>query len=626
MDCRVLDPDDRHLLVDALKPPVGMSLDIAVGTTFTLDLQALLLAPVSFAFFGFDSGGSGGRDPLALLESVRRHADRITMFCQAGCIAVPRTLQPVLAWLEDSVVPVRPPGPGRLFHPKVWVLRFVGDEGAQLHRLLVSSRNMTFDTAWDTIVRLDELPGGLAPSDNAPLQAFLGSLAASAVHRPGDDRVEQIADLQSSLSAVEWELPAGCESLRLWPLGIAGLGAPPMHADRILVVSPFLSADRIESLGIPDSASLVISRAESLDGVGADALLNFGGGSFVIDADAVPSDDESDEDEDDATEPTEAAVNERVGDILHGLHAKLYLLERGRKVHLITGSANSTGPGLGGNVEFMVEMVGKKSQWGIDTILDTRGHRAALRDMLRSYAPAAPSPAEPDDISKLTRRLDALVQQLAAMPLTMHVSPVGDEYQLTIESSQSLPNVPDGAVVTMRPASIGEGVGRAGLPGGVPLHHDAGVVTLAGITPFVVITATSRVGGIDVRSSAIANARLVGAPGDRKERLLSAQLSTPDDLIRYLLFLLFELTDDAQLDQLVAAFGAGDGSWGWTSIDQIPLFETMLRALANTPTALDRVAELLDDLRATDDGQKVIPVGLAEIWGPINEVRQGMEA
>ena len=37
----MLDPDDRHLLVEALKPPPGMTLDIAVGTTFTLDLQAV---------------------------------------------------------------------------------------------------------------------------------------------------------------------------------------------------------------------------------------------------------------------------------------------------------------------------------------------------------------------------------------------------------------------------------------------------------------------------------------------------------------------------------------------------------------------------------------------------------
>ena len=92
----MLDPDDRHLLVEALKPPPEMTLDIAVGTTFTLDLQALLVAPVSFALFSATAPG-GESDSLALLEAVRRHADRITIFCQAGCIAVPRTLQPVLA-------------------------------------------------------------------------------------------------------------------------------------------------------------------------------------------------------------------------------------------------------------------------------------------------------------------------------------------------------------------------------------------------------------------------------------------------------------------------------------------------------------------------------------------------
>jgi hypothetical protein len=479
---------------------------------------------------------------------------------------------------------------------------------------------MTFDTAWDTIVRLDEAPGGTSPSDNSPLQAFLGSLAASAVHRPSDDRLDQIADLQASLGSVEWELPIGCESLTLWAPGVPGMAAPPMHADRALVVSPFLSADRIESFGVPDSDSLLVSRAESLDSVGSDAIRGFAG-SFVVDADAVPSDDEANDSE--QPERVDAELNERVGEILTGLHAKLYLLERGRKVHVLTGSANATGPGFGGNVEFLVEMVGKKSQWGIDTVLDAKGHRASLRDMLRPYAPAAPGPSEPDELSTLTRRLDALVQRLASMDLTIRVSPTGDEYQLTIESSAPLPPVPDGVVVTMRPASLAASPSE-GLRGGLPLHHDVGTVTLAGITSFVVITATSRWDGSDVRSSAIACARLVGAPADRKEQLLSKQLSSPDDLVRYLLFLLFELTDDSQLERLMATIGLGEGSSGWTTADQIPLFETMLRALAHTPTALDRVAELLDDLRATDDGERVIPASLAEIWGPIDEVRQAM--
>jgi hypothetical protein len=68
----MLDPDDRHLLVEALKPPPGMTLDIAVGTTFTLDLQALLVAPVSFALFLATAPG-GESDSLALLEAVRRN-------------------------------------------------------------------------------------------------------------------------------------------------------------------------------------------------------------------------------------------------------------------------------------------------------------------------------------------------------------------------------------------------------------------------------------------------------------------------------------------------------------------------------------------------------------------------
>ena len=76
-------------------------------------------------------------------------------------------------------------------------------------------------------------------------------------------------------------------------------------------------------------------------------------------------------------------------------------------------------------------------------------------------------------------------------------------------------------------------------------------MTLAAVTAFLVVTATAAVEGRRARSAALINARLVGAPDDRKARLLSAQLKDSDDLIRYLLFLLFDLVDDARLDQLL---------------------------------------------------------------------------
>src|SRR5438270_13497306 len=96
----VLEPDDRHPLLDALRPPAGFVLDRAVGTTFSLDLHALLTAPVAFALLDAESGDDGLSAPTAILEAVRRQADLIDVFCQAGQIAVPAAYRPLVAYVE----------------------------------------------------------------------------------------------------------------------------------------------------------------------------------------------------------------------------------------------------------------------------------------------------------------------------------------------------------------------------------------------------------------------------------------------------------------------------------------------------------------------------------------------
>jgi hypothetical protein len=47
----VLAPKDRTLLLESLRPPPGFRLDAAVSTTYSLDLMALLVAPLAFTFF-----------------------------------------------------------------------------------------------------------------------------------------------------------------------------------------------------------------------------------------------------------------------------------------------------------------------------------------------------------------------------------------------------------------------------------------------------------------------------------------------------------------------------------------------------------------------------------------------
>ena len=100
----MLEPQERRQLLDCLRPPEGYSLDAAVGTTYSLDLLALLTAPVAFTFFDWENeAGRPTANPHALLAAIRRNADRMALFCQAGGIHIPSGDKRLFSYLEDSV-------------------------------------------------------------------------------------------------------------------------------------------------------------------------------------------------------------------------------------------------------------------------------------------------------------------------------------------------------------------------------------------------------------------------------------------------------------------------------------------------------------------------------------------
>jgi hypothetical protein len=111
---RCFRPDERAHLLELLRPPSGCQLDLAVGTTFSLDLISALMLPLSFAFFDWEQpDGELAADPLALLEALRRYRDRFTIFCQSGQIRLPPKYPPLLTFLEPCIYDVEPPESGR---------------------------------------------------------------------------------------------------------------------------------------------------------------------------------------------------------------------------------------------------------------------------------------------------------------------------------------------------------------------------------------------------------------------------------------------------------------------------------------------------------------------------------
>lgn len=173
----MLAPQDREPLLDALRPEPGTVLDAAVGTTFTLDLEALLLAPRRLRCSNWTA-----------LDRIRRHCwrnpatrgeDRAVMRRGAHADAGHRA-EAVRTPRADGAPRQR--APLRSFHPKIWVLRFRSSGGGMRHRVLVMSRNLTFDTSWDLIARFDEDPdGALIGAEVAACVQALVSIAPSRV-------------------------------------------------------------------------------------------------------------------------------------------------------------------------------------------------------------------------------------------------------------------------------------------------------------------------------------------------------------------------------------------------------------------------------------------------------------
>ena len=269
----MLAPTDRRLLLSVLAPPEGYTLDQAVGTTYTLDLLALLRVPLAATTLPW-AGAQGEpiENPFALLTALRRNASKVSLFCHAGATKIPARHVGLLTFLEEAVHPVSPPRSG-VFHPKIWLLRFLAedDDAPAVHRLVVLSRNLTFDRSWDVALSLD---GEVADrqrgySSNRPLSDFIGALprmaaaAGAALNDRARRRIELVAD---EVRRVVWELPEGFSEHRFHPIGHDGRPRWPIRdVRRLLVLSPFVGAPALARLRreVPEDLTL-IGRFEEL--------------------------------------------------------------------------------------------------------------------------------------------------------------------------------------------------------------------------------------------------------------------------------------------------------------------------------------------------------------------------
>ena len=590
----MLSPDARTVAFDLLRPPLGYRLDLAVLTTYTLDLEALLALPL-----GVLAHADGGMedmlaDPLLLTQALREAGDRIHVFVDKSGIAIPHRERELYALLESSVHTVRAPN-GGVFHPKVWVARFIADGEPPLLRMAVLSRNLTFDRSWDVALASEAttMPKQRAKASR-PLSELLQKLSAMTTEKLERQVAKRVKALAEEIGRTRFPSPEGFKKpVEFHLLGLSQQQSPwrPLTGgSRVLAIAPFVNRTALDVLiGAVTEECRLVSRQEELDNLPDDALDAWGQVSVLADTAQEEAEDGP------STRPT-------------GLHAKVIAVEQGWDVTWYVGSANLTAAAFTGrNVEMMASVNGRRGRRssnrgnGIDRFLES-----GFESLCTQYRKNNQEP-EGDDVVQARRRIKEARDALIDAKLRVVCSCADESWTWTLKGGITLP---DGVEAAAWPISVSEDQAR-------PLDLPSSwMLPLTRLTAFAAFRLRVRVRGVDDIRMTL-RLPVDGMPDDRLHQVLRTLIDSPE---RFLLFLRALL---GGLDGMVDwAKNEGDGSeagtWGAGFADET-LLEDLVRTAARDPERLQPVRRLIDDLRKTEEGRKIVPDDLFAIWSAVAE-------
>lgn len=587
----MLSPDSRTVAFELLRAPAGYDLDLALLTTYTLDLEALLALPLGVIARADRGVEDLLEDPLLLLEALRQAGERIHVFVDRAGIAVPRTKRDLYAMLEPSVHPVRAPG-GGAFHPKVWMLRFLAENEPPLLRVAVLSRNLTFDRSWDIVLASEgsPMPGGQAVG-RPSLADFIRSLPDLGVEPLTPTVAEQIQTLAGQVGRTRFQAPEGfsADPIEFHVVGMTGPGkpwCPVAGAYRTLAVAPFVSRTALDSIvGMGEGERMLVSTREEMDKLSDGALTEWNRVCTLSDA---------------ALDEPEDGVASRPS----GLHAKILALEHGRNVTWFVGSANLTAAAFTGrNVEVMAAVTARKgrrngdSGYGIERFLKS-GFEALCEDYHRSE-PAAVDPRASEALEHLEETRDALLE----VGLKVVCCPSGDEWTWRLESTAPFAS---GVVqVTAWPISLAE---EQALSLQLPLVWTLPIQRLTSLVAFRLHIPLNAVD--DLRFTL--KLPVEGMPAERMHHVLRSLIDDPERFLAFLRALLGGL--DGMVDWTRGNDSENNGPvWG-IGLSEDTLLEDLLRVASRDPGRLEPVRRLIDDFRKTEEGRRIVPDDFFAVW------------
>lgn len=608
----MLNPNnDRLDYGQILVPPDDYFLDFAIGTTYSLDLDALVGACIALGL-SEETDSNLMKNPICLLEALRITGDKVALFCEGGQIYTPNNVTPLYILLERIVFQVSTSKRKEItkypsFHPKFWLIRYIDKNKTPLYRVVVLSRNLTFDRSWDVTFTMDGKVNNKITSKAAPVIDFVSYLTNFLT---ADDnskaKSKKIKTIIRELPYVHFELNTNeFEDFEFLPTGVKKANGGfhtiddkaffPLFRDsshEVLIMSPFLTNSVIKGFveknkNLSHADYMLFTRAMSLGKLNPNDCKDFR--IFTL-KDAVV---------DGELTVSEEGQQPQKQDI----HAKIFMVRKYSDTYLYLGSLNASHNAIKGNVEFTVMLKSKNRYLNMNELSKSLFNGSENSSANPFQEVKLTENFEVDEEQEKKDILDSYIKEIVRMKPSAQVICNEGNYDINV-CFENFNNIEFKVTVLPLLFNKPELLSKNILFKNLLLNQLSEFYKIS-VTDTYVTNTVQRVIVIPTE----------GMPNDREKNVITHVVKDKNSFYRYISFL---LGDDFALSALESTTGVNSfGEKSNLKSIQIPaLYEKMLKSAATAPERLKEIDYLIKAV--SKDG--VIPKEFEELYNVFKKV------
>jgi HKD family nuclease len=589
----------------------------AIGTTYSLDLQALLAVPVAMYYSkSMETDFEKDENPFDVFDAISKASKTVTILCQKGKIKVPKKFNKLLSFTEECVKEITPSNSFSSFHPKCWWLWFKNPKSElKTVRFVVLSRNLTFDRCWDLSFSFDGIVGDEIKNQNKPTLELLEYLESRSDLKIDEqlknDLLKSNFDLKSDLSFNSWSF---------FPIGISESHHNPLLSNYLrphvlLMMSPFVDDKSITD--IADKAtdkSWLFSRKTELRKLQDETFEHLCNSFCIPDiiVDGEMNDKMTDELPNVSPEPLD-------------LHAKLFISRKGNTSTWYMGSANLTKPAFGKNIECLIELKTDDNRLSPESVYRELVSTEKEKKLFEKYTSAyLEVDKEEEDVNQAIRRLEyEIINCPFAGKVIVDDTGTYFSYEVLFDATELKPSKELKVFLQPYSTTLNADEAKSIRPGQLNTLDFDNKVKESHLSKYFIVSIMHKG---KLKKSFVLKADMDLSDTQRESKILAEIISSKEKFLTFLRFLLSDsgivpedgiaITHENKIKHVNNHENSLENTW---QVFSIPLYEELLKVVSQQPDKFRSIDNTISKLAAIEETKDRIPTELLDLWNIFKE-------